>query len=232
MAVGTSATSDLTRTELITLSLGSIGVAEPSSSDLALGVSYLNMLIRKLDADGKWFWTIDNTESTLTTVASTSNYTTGVAGTNISANILKLESATVLIGSRRIPLIVLDKPSSIRTTLKDDTAGQPTHVYLQRNKLLSDNIMILFPTPNSAYTIKYNFRRPLYDFTSASSNPDMPSAFNLALTKLLASQLAPHFGIPLQERQLLYQDGKVDFEDTIKGMADPPSQEPLRTEYY
>jgi len=232
MAVGTTADFDLTRNELIDIAYSLIGVAEVSNSDRALAVQMLNSLVRHLDARGDWLWTIDNTETTLTTVSGTQEYSTGAAATDIATNILKLSYAAVLINNDREELDILDKPSSLRTDLQDESNNQPIEVYLERAKLLADNKMLLYPTPNAAYSVVYKYRRPLYDFDGASDNPDFPGTFILPLQKLLAAELAPHFGIPLQERQLLMAQGSEQFRAAAAFESDPPAYSSLQTEYY
>lgn len=232
MATGTTADSDVTRTELITLAFKDIGVVEPSTDEMADGVTTLNMLVRHLDAKGDWLHAVDSTVSTLTTVASQQEYSTGVLSTTISANIHKLEYAAVYINTRDEPLVIFDRAESLRTTLKDETSGQPVACYLERARLRSDNKLLLYPTPNAAYTIRYNFRRPLYDFDLSTDNPDVPGAFLLPLKKLLGAELGISFGLSLNERQLLRQEGEMQFMQAVAGLADPPSYQPLASEYY
>jgi hypothetical protein len=233
MAVGTTANFDVTRTELIDLALGIIGVTEATQSDYSLAIKVLNSLIRYLDADGHWLHAIDSTESTLTLVSSQREYAAGAGASNIATNILRLEYIAVLEGAEDYrELVILDTPQSFRTLLKDDSNGEPSAVHLERAKLLTDNKIQFFPTPNSAYTVKYNYRRPLFDFDLATDNPDFPSPFILPLQKRLAVELAPHFGNPLPERQLLLAEAEAQFEQAKSFHADKPSYVPLQTEYF
>lgn len=209
-----------------------IGVSEPQNEDYALGVKKLNKLIRYLDAMGEHLWTISNTESTLTTVASQQTYTTGVGASNISASILNLEYAAVLVGSDYKELTIYDKPTSFRTILKSDTSAEPCACYLDRKNRLASNVLYLYPTPNSVYTIKYNFRRPLYDFALPTDNPDFPYEFELPLEKLLAYELSFDYSKPLAERQLLQQEGKLSWEETVKKGSDEPTYNTLRASYF
>jgi len=231
VAVGTTAVSDLTRDQLIDDGFSEIGVNEITVTERADAVRKLNMLIRHLDESGYWLWAVDNTESSLTTVAGQSEYVTGALATNIPTNIVKLEWAAVLIGTKRDVVEILDKPLSLRTTLKDDNNSQPIKCHLERAKLLADNKLIVYPTPNSAYQFLFHFRRPLFDFTNPTDNPDFPSAFNLSLAKLLAQQLAPSYGIPLGERQILGSEGSALFKEVTAGFAEKPVLRPVKTEF-
>lgn len=232
MPTGTTSNFNLTRNELIELALSAIGVTEPSNAEMDLSIKVLNLIIRHLDARGTWLWSINNTESTLTLVSNQQEYSTGVAATNISSNILTLEWAAVLSGGDREQLTILTKPESLRTTLKDDSNSQPIAVYLKREVDRANNKMIFYPTPNSAYTVVYNFRRPLFDFDLSTDNPDVPQDWFLPLQKMLSYELAPHYGKPLSERQLLKEDMEITLRESEKFNSDPPSYQPLKTDYF
>ena len=59
----------------------------------------------------------------------------------------------------------------------------------------------------TAYTngniLMYTYKRPLYDFDAAGDNPDMPQGWNRYLIYRLAEDLAPEYGIALDERSWL-----------------------------
>ncbi len=233
MATGTTADFDVTRDQLIDLSLSMLGISEPSSEDRAVAVRVLNSLIRFLDITGKWLHAIDNTQTNLTLVGNQAEYSTGALATNIATQYFKLEYAAVLIGGEEDPpLVIFSKDEALQTPLRSDTPAQPIAVHLERARLLSDNKMQFFPTPNSAYTVVYNFRRPLWDFDNPTDNPDITSGFALPLQKLLAAELAPHFGTTLPERQQMIQEGQFQFNQAVDGIADEPSYEPLEAEYF
>lgn len=233
MAVGTTANYDVDRTTLITDALSLIGVTEATQDETNLAIRTLNALVRMLDAKGQWLWAVSNTESSLTLVANQQAYATGITATTINTSILKLEWAAVYVGTEYRDLHILDKGQSFRTRRKSDGTGEPVEVYLERKKLLADNRMLFFPTPNAAYTVKYTFRRPLYDFDTATDNPDFPSEFVLPLQKLLACELAPHFGTPLNERQLNRAEAEFQFQEATAASADNASSElPARTVYF
>lgn len=232
MPVGTTTDFDVTRTELVDLSLGEIGVSEPGQNDRVLAIKLLNILIRNLDARGDWLHAISNTESTLTLIGNQQAYATGSGASLIATNIVDLEYVAVLIGNRREDVVIFDKMSSLRTRLQDDSPGQPVAVHLETAKLRSDQRMLFYPTPNQAYSIVYKFRRPLFDFDTTSDNPDFPSQFILPLSRLLAYELAPHFGIPLPERQALLAEGEKSYSETVAGLSGRPAYVAVRTEYF
>lgn len=232
MAINTTADFTVTRNDVIQGALSRIGVSEPQNEDIALGVKVLNKIIRNLDAKGRWLWAVSNTESTLTTIANQQAYSTGVGASNISASILKLVYCAVFINNDYRPLTIYDKMSSFNTGLKDDSPSEPMACYLERANLRANNKLYLFPTPNSAYTIKYTFQRPLYDFVDPTNNPDMPSEWFLPLEKILSYELSPHYNKPLAERQLLQAESEIAYQEMIAMNADKPSYTTLKTEYF
>lgn len=231
MTIGTTASFTVTRNELVELALSEIGVSEPQNEDMALGIKLLNAMIRNLDAHGTWLWAISNTESTLTLVAGQASYATGITSTTIASDILKLAYAATYINTRHNPLIILDKMTSLSNDLRDDSNGEPRAVYLHRGNLRSDNQMIFYPTPNSAYTIKYTYRRALYDFSLSTDNPDFPQVWFVPLYKRLAYLLCPHYSKPLSERQLLKAEADEEMEKARKFNSDKPSYITLKPEF-
>jgi len=232
MPVGTTADFDVTRDQLVDLGLSLVGVSSPSQTDRTLANLLLNSLLRNLDKRGDWLWTIDQTETTLTLISGQSEYLAGTGASLISPNISKLEYAAVYIGSDHEELVILNTKEALRTYLRDESNGQPEAVHLETAKLLADQKMQFFPTPNSAYSVRYTYRRPLYDFDGATNNPDFPAGFVLPLQKLLASEHAPHYGLPLPERQLLSAEGMQQFELAKADHASRPAYQPLKTEYF
>jgi hypothetical protein len=54
----------------------------------------------------------------------------------------------------------------------------------------------------------YTYKRPLFDFDSATDNPDMPLGWETYLIYQLAHDLAANYGLPLQERAWLKSEAK------------------------
>lgn len=232
MSTGTTADFQVTRNDLIEMALGMIGVTEPSNAETALSVKVLNSLVRHVDAKASWLWAIDSTESTVTLVGGQDEYTTGTGANNIATNILALEECSVLQGNDRLPLTMFGSKEAITTPLRSDTNAQPVAVFLQKAALRENNVMTFYPTPNAAYTITYHYRRPLFDFDKATDNPDFPQDWFLPLQKMLASELASYFGIPLQERQLLMAEAEKAYRESAAFNASKPSYTTLETEYF
>ena len=234
MSINTTSDFTLTRNELIELSMSKIGVTELSVEDVNLGVKVLNSLVRNLDAKGSWLWAIDSTESTLTTVPGQAEYVAGNGANYIATDILEVTTVTHARSvTDRVLLRILTKHEADRTYLKqDNNSSEPIACYLERANIRKANVLTIYPTPDAAFTIKYNYRRALYDFVQADNNPDLPTEWFLPLQKMLASELASHYGKPLQERQLLKMEADEAMLEVARFSQDSPSYSTLRAEYY
>ena len=51
--------------------------------------------------------------------------------------------------------------------------------------------------------LRYSYKKPLFDFDSATDNPDMPSGWNKFLIFQLASDLGPEHGIDLETQKII-----------------------------
>jgi hypothetical protein len=91
------------------------------------------------------------------------------------------------------------------------SSGVPVQLYY--NPLLTYGEINVFPVPDAtvaaAYTVKFVYQRPFEDFLISADNPDFPQEWLEALKYGLAVRLAPEYGLPVQERQLLGQEAKA-----------------------
>src|SRR6185369_17002519 len=101
--------ANLTRDRLVRRALKRVGNTEPETSQIAEAVETLNIKIKELDERGKWLWAINNVETSLTLVASTSSYTVATPPTGIASDILDLNTFALYIGSQHVWLSILDK---------------------------------------------------------------------------------------------------------------------------
>lgn len=226
-----TSTSTITRTELIRRAFRRIGVRNPSTQAQADAVALLNDIVKGIDRRGRWLWTVSNTETNLTLVNGTRSYGAATPPTGIQSDILELENVELYIGTSYVPIDIVDKTESL-TTFEREGTGQPVKVHLAQAPELDDQRMHFFPTPNAAFTAKYTYRRPLYVFTNASDNPDFPQEWNIPLAKVLSSELAPEFGVPLNERVLLTNDANQALKDMGAAAADPAPPQTQVSIYY
>lgn len=205
MPISGSNDYNVNRTYLIRRAFRRLGHTSPSNDELANAADALNDIVKELDAEGRWLWAITNTESTLSLVASQSSY--DVTTDSIASDILELETFAVFRGSNQYEyLTVINKTESLSTIHKEGT-GTPLFVHLERHPTMSSQKIHVFPTPSQADTVKYTYRRRLYDFDSSSDNPDFPQEWIRSLSIMLAADLADDFGQP-GVKQLLQADAE------------------------
>lgn len=99
-------------------------------------------------------------EATFSTVVSQKEYVPGVGG--VPADILHIESMTVLYGNRPLPMEPED-PQFIQRDFLLNTPSVPTHWSWHHSKLL------LYPIPNSIYTIDIFYIADVSTFDQTSS---------------------------------------------------------------
>lgn len=202
----------ITRTKLIQRAFRRIGIDSPSTNELGLGVELLNDIIKELDEEGRFLHAVSNTPSTLALVSGQASY--DVASDGIPSYMLSLERVEIVRGEGTLePIRIIDKSESISTYEREGTTGGDPHmVYLERQPNMANQKIWFYPTPSAAVNIQIYFRRPLYDFDNASDNPDVPQSWNQKLVKRLAYELAPEYGVPLAERQLI----KAECDEAMK----------------
>jgi hypothetical protein len=69
-------------------------------------------------------------------------------------------------------------------------------------------VLSLWPLPTStevsAYTLQLTYQRPFEGFTAAGETTDFPQEWQNALIYNLAAELAPEYGVPLEDRKMLH----------------------------
>lgn len=172
-----------------------LGVTNPSQDELSYATEAFQALIKKLASKAPWIWNVSNTESSLTTVSSQREYSAGTAATNIATDIWDIERIDVLVGTTYKPIDLISKKESLSTYEREGT-GEPYLAYLERATTPATNSLHLFPTPGSAYTIKYTYQKVLSDADNTTSNLDFPPQALTDLSILLAADLADEYGAP------------------------------------
>jgi hypothetical protein len=223
----------LTRERIIRRAFSRIGVDSPSTSEKAVAAEVLDDVIAEQDPEGRWLWTISNTETSLTLTSGTRSYSVGTGSGQIPSYIQNLQTCVIERAvTDRLPLQIISKSESIDNYELETETGEPYMVYLERAADPADQKLHFLPTPDSAYTIKFTYQRMLYDFDSASSNPDVLRSMRLGLIKILSHELAPSFGVSLNERQILM--GEADLAKALfkKHNSERKSETPAIAEYF
>lgn len=201
--------STLTRSQIIERAFRRFGVDSPSTNESALAAELLNDIVAELDPKGRWFWAISNTESTLTLTSGTGSYSVGTGADEIQNYISSLETVVLeRSANQRIPLRIIPKTESLSSYEHERTSGEPYMVHLEVAADPANQKIRFLPIPDSDYTIKYTYKRMLYDFTAASDNPDLMRSMRLGLIKILSAELAPEYGVPMAERQMLLAESE------------------------
>lgn len=289
MAVGTTFTANLTRNGLVEAAYRAIGVLPPgqtmSGELLNEGIEALNLIVRELDATGKWLWGI-SAPSSITLVANTFVYT---SANGLPTNILEVVSAYYRDSSAEdYPLEVLTAEGYDRVTNKTDT-GEPTAVYLTDHRDVGSQTLYIVPTLASVNTqsvvtgtdavvykcirshtadstnkpitganyllywaaggsgpstwatdeayvapqqVLLRFKRPLFDFDTASDNPDFPTQYTRMLKNLLAADLSDGQGIPLEERAFLIKKAKASYDNIFRSIRPTTTDTGKKAKYY
>jgi hypothetical protein len=199
--------NQLTRNQYIEAALRKLNVIADgqtlSTENYTNGTLAFNALIGEFRSLGMPLWT--RSSYTLTPVASTQYYTFGIGQTYATAYPIKLLQAVRVDTSSgtRIPMeIVADYDFNL---LPGNSSGFPIKVTYQPKVNLG--ILKLWPTPDttaaSNCTIQITYTKPTEYMSSSTDTLDAPEEWTNAIIYTLASRLAPEWGIPLPDRQML-----------------------------
>jgi hypothetical protein len=211
--VATSGSYDwkLNRDQVTTAALRKLAVlpsgGTASSAQLADGASALNAILKAFHADGMPLWVM--TSKTFTVTSGTSSYTIGVSQTVNAPQPLKIVQATrTLSGQSAVPMDVYNQYDFNQLPNLSTVTGTPVNLYYQ--PLVDTGTIKLWPTPdNSTTTITVYYQRPFQDLDAASDDLDFPNYWTQALIYNLAWSLAPEYGVPPTDRNILAQEAKV-----------------------
>lgn len=124
----------------------------------------------KRQVEDAWDWDVQNTTITINTVGGTSGYTLTGSGTRqkgISANITTTGRQSMLIP-------VSNKWIQDQQQLTTTTNTAPCYFAWDGNDGTDSKIQ-LFPTPDSAYTIKFNLNVPQVSLTASTDVINVPA---------------------------------------------------------
>lgn len=209
MATSGSTNYATSRDNLIKGALRLIGVLAqgetPSTDQVTEAAEALNYLVKAWQADGMPLWGIKEYELTL--VASTAKYRIGLGQTVNISKPLRIISAYRSTGTTDTPLTIITRDEYNRLGTKSNT-GYPIQIYYDVQNTYGD--LYVNPVPDATVaadsTITLVYQRPFEDFDAAADEPDFPQEWFDALKYGLATRLAPEYGVPVSERQLLLQE--------------------------
>lgn len=213
MALSGSYDWTLTRDQVITGALRKLAVlpsgGSASAAQISDGSDALNALVKAFQADGMPLWAI--TSHTWTLTAGTSSYVIGVSQTlNTVAPLKVLQALRTPSGGSAVPINVYNRHDFQTLPNLSTITGTPVDLYYQPTIGASSEpkgTIYLWPVPvNSTDTVTIHFQRPYQDMDASGNNFDFPSYWMQALIYNLAWTLAPEYGIPPTDRNILAKE--------------------------
>lgn len=210
--MSTSGTSvwSLKRDAVINSALRKISVlsggSSPATYEVTNAAEALNAMIKGFEADGMPLWAIK--EYTFTTVANTGTYNIGVSQTLNTPMPLKVIQGYRIeqSGAVNVPLLVYNH-YDYNLLPVNASSGEPVNLFYQ--PLSTYGTLKLWPTPiDATTTITIVYQRPFEDMNASTDDFDFPSYWTEALIYGLAWRLAPEYGIPIQDRQVLAKEAE------------------------
>jgi Asp-tRNA(Asn)/Glu-tRNA(Gln) amidotransferase A subunit family amidase len=196
----------------------------PATNDVNDAAEALNNLAKAWMADGMPLWKIATYDFALTNDVNT--YNIGLTKTLNTAKPQKILQAWI-----RETATALDTPLQIETLydynrLSNKTSnGRPIQLTYHPQRV--DGNIYIYPTPDatiaSGYRIFIRYQAPYEDFDAANNEPDFPQEWFQALIYGLAYTLAPEYGIPIQERNVLREDMLMFKAEALSGGSEEGS---------
>lgn len=208
MATSGSTDWSLNRDQVIKGALRKLAVlpsgGSPTTAQTNDAAEALNAIIKAFHADGMPLWKI--TSTSFNTVDGTNSYTIGVGQTVNAVAPLKVYQAFYTpSGGTNTSLNVYSRYDF--NELPSGSEGTPVNLYYQ--PLGATGTIKLWPTPdNSTTSITIHYHAPFEDMDAATDDFDFPAYWIQALIYNLAWALAPEYGIPPTDRNILAQEAK------------------------
>lgn len=215
MTVSTSTSWELNRDELIEAALRKLGALSdgqtPSTTQYTNGAQALNSVINMLVTDGMPLW--KRTTQTLTPVLSTKDYTITDA--------VKVAQVVLKDTTSGVQYDLVEKSEYDFNRLPTLTTGLPVHYMFQ--PAIQGGTISIWPLPDattvSSKTILVIKQKEFFSFTASTETLDFPPYWTQAIIYYTAIALAPEYGLPLQDRQLLMKEAK-EYKDMASGYGD------------
>lgn len=198
------------RNEVITGALRKLAVlasgATPTTAQISDANAALNAMVKAFHADGMPLWKM--LEHTFTTTSGTSSYTVGPSQTiNIMQPLKIVQALYKVTGSNFVPMNIYTH-YDYNLLPNENDSGTPVNFWYQPFR--TTGRIHLWPTPNDSTTeIKFVYQAPFEDMTSATDDFDFPNYWIEALIYGLAWRMAPEYGIPPTDRNILKEEAKM-----------------------
>lgn len=216
-------TYTITRNELIEAALGKLGVLAkgqvPDEEDYTKGAVGVKTLIGFLRTKGLFLWKRSKVQVPLSPGVST--YLIGQGLTVNNPYFTKVEDAysTFITGVQNVPIDIISEMEYNRLPT-NTSAGMP--LKLCYTPKIDSGELKLWPVPDSsaslAYTVTVVGQQPFLFPETGTDTLDFPSEWFLAIVYKLATILAPEWGVPLEDRNMLKAEAK-EYLDAVDGFG-------------
>lgn len=218
MATSGSTSYEATRDDIIKGALRKIGkLAEgetPSTEDYTNCTQALNNIVVRFATLGMPLW--KRTELPVTLVLATQTYTI--------PNSLKVPQVILKDTTGGVQYELINKSRYDFNRLPSSTTGTPVHFTFNPN--LENGTLTIWPAPDagavSSKSLVVVYQKEFDGFVSGTNTPDFPSYWTDAIIYELAVNVAPEYGTPLQDRQMLKTEAKTYLEQA-QGYGDEES---------
>jgi len=217
VATSGSTIFNLTRNQFIEAAMRKLGVLargeSADSEELTNGMQALNGVSEELQVIGMPLWARKEYQFALT--ASTATYNIGVGQTIATPFPLKIHQA-ILRNLDTEGDLEMEIPAiyDYYRMSPGQSSGVPIKLYYQ--PFVGYGTITIWPTPDatiaSDYEIRIIYTRPFEDFTTTGETMDLPKEWHQAIIYKLADALAPEFGLPLPDRNMLKKEAKEHVE--------------------
>lgn len=217
---------DMTRDQIITDALSKVGAIDendtPSTAQITKAARALNGVVKNLSGPtGMPLWAIRQVSFPMT---ATNTYTIGIGQTISQPKPIKIVQAWILdnLSGFQRPLNI-EALYNFNTLGTPASTGQPVQISYSPDNLTGT--FYLYPTPDTYsqtnMSIYVRYQRVFQDFDSSVDTADFPQEWYLALVYNLAVVLAPDYGYPPNDRQILKAEAKEFTE--LAQQAEPES---------
>lgn len=204
MATSGDISFELTGDQIISAALRKLGVLAKGQTadaeDLSNGRQALNGLITLFSTDGMPLWKREELLVPLT-VGITLYTLTGA---------LKVAQVVIQELSSEVEWDLINRSEYDLNRLPTST-GVPVHYGFTPE--ISTGTLRIWPAPDASaaasYRLLVEYQRKFDGFVAGGNTPDFPSFWTDALVYGLAVRLAPEYGVPLQDRQMLMKEAEM-----------------------
>jgi hypothetical protein len=190
-------------------------ISGTSDPRLTAGINALNPLVKALHADGMPLWKL--VYETIPMSKWFGLPTNQAVSIGPGQSINQLDKPLKIIQALRrdnstnpivdVPMNIYTFEDYERLSYKA-SLGAPIHIFYRPLRVTGD--ILLWPQPDTYWNTNgllfIRYHQPFQDFNNSTDEPDFPVEWHEALIYLLAVRIAPEYGLPIQEREMLMKE--------------------------